>query len=137
AFRKTRFIDVKESKEVKEEVSPLKAINGIKTYVFLIAAIIALSQFVINIADLQFNIIFEKVVETKDKRSFYLGQLYSFVNFISLLIQFIILPIVLRQIKTRTAHFFVPLFYVCLVVLGFGLGGNLLWPVAIVFVGMK
>lgn len=138
AFRKTRFIDLKEEDDsLKEKASPLAATKGIRGYVFLIAAIIALSQFVINIADLQFNIIFEKVVETKDQRSFFLGQLYSLVNFFSLLIQFIVLPIVLTKIKTRTAHFFVPLFYLGLVALGFGLGGSLLWPVATVFVGMK
>lgn len=121
--------------EIKER--PLTAIKDVKGYVFLIAAIIALTQFVINIADLQFNIIFEKVVETKDERSFYLGQLYSMINGVALGVQFFVMPWLLKTISTRTAHLFIPLFYMILVAFGFGLGGAMLWPIAFVFVSMK
>ena len=138
AFFKTRHLRYQEEqKEEKRKESPLAAIKDVKMYVFLIAAIIGLTQFVINIADLQFNLIFEKVVETKDERSFYLGQLYSMMNVFALFVQFLIMPWLLKAISTRTAHLFVPLFYIVLVAFGFGLGGGMLWPIAIVFVSMK
>src|SRR5690606_21386546 len=67
ALTKTRFITLKGEETKKDkEVSPLEATKGVSSYVYLIAAIIARTQFVINIADLQFELIFEQAVETKD-----------------------------------------------------------------------
>lgn len=137
SFRKTAIFETKGALKEKINLSPLQATKDIKGYVFLIASIVGLSQFIINITDFEFNIIFEKVVKSNDEKSFYLGQLYSIVNIVSLIIQFLFMPLILNKIKTRTTHIFVPLFYLGLIIFGFGIGGAFLLPVATVFVGMK
>ncbi|MBG59573.1 MAG: hypothetical protein CME67_06505 [Halobacteriovoraceae bacterium] len=125
------------SQKEKEEASPLKSIESVKKYVFLIAAVVALSQWVIFIADLQFNIIFEDAFASKGERTAYLGRLYSYINLVSLIIQFGILPWVLVRISVKKIFFAVPLLFLLLVFGGMGLGAGSLLASAFVFISLK
>lgn len=125
------------SQKEKEEASPLKSIESVKKYVFLIAAVVALSQWVIFIADLQFNIIFEDAFASKAERTAYLGRLYSYINLVSLIIQFGILPWVLIRISVKKIFFAVPLLFLLLIFGGMGLGAGSLLASAFVFISLK
>lgn len=136
AFYQTKSAKLKEDKEVKDK-NPLESIEGIRKYVFLIALIVALTQFVIFIADLQFNIVFEKVVETKNERTAYLGQIYKYVNVVTLFLQFVILPFLLMRVQIRSIFFFIPILYLALIFGGLSLGAGALFAVAGVYISMK
>jgi AAA family ATP:ADP antiporter len=136
AFYQTRHAHLNEKKPVFI-VTPLKAIKNVTRYVVLIALIVALSQMVIFIADLQFNLVFEKVVESKNERTAYLGKIYSYVNVGTLFLQFIVLPVILTRFKTRSILYFIPVLYLFLIFAGLGLGASTLWVVAGVFISMK
>lgn len=136
AFYKTKGAKLVEDKKEKDH-SPLKSIEGVRKYVFLIATIVALTQFVIFIADLQFNIVFEKVVEAKDARTSYLGDIYKYINIVTLFLQFVVLPFLLMRVKIKSIFFFVPLLYLSLIFGGLSLGAGTLYVVAIVFISMK
>lgn len=136
AFYQTkRAALVEVSKE--KDLTPLKSIQGVKKYVFLIALIVALTQFVIFIADLQFNIVFEKIVHSKDARTAYLGDIYKYINIVTLFLQFVILPYLLMRVKIKSIFFFVPLLYLTLIFAGLSIGAGALFVVAGVFVSMK
>ncbi len=123
--------------EPNKSITPIQAIRGVKKYVLLIGSVVALSQFVIFIADLQFNMVFEKVVTVKDERTAYFGQFYSYINVLSLFLQFVILPYILMRIKTRTIFLFVPILYLVLVLGGLGFGVGSLFVIGAVFITMK
>lgn len=135
SFYQTKGAYLKEDKEKNH--TPLKSIKGVGKYVFLIALIVALTQFVIFIADLQFNIVFEKVVESKNERTAYLGQIYKYINVVTLFLQFVILPFLLMRVKIKSVFFFVPLLYLTLIFGGLSLGAGTLFVVAGVFISMK
>lgn len=136
SFYPTKRLRTK-SVETKKEKTPLEAISGVGKYVFLIASIVMLSQFVIFIADLQFNMIFVKTVIEKDARTAYLGNFYSIINTFSLVLQFIVLPILLTKFKTRHIFMFVPILYLILVFGGLGLGAGQIFVIGGVFIMMK
>lgn len=136
AFYQTNKTQITEKKE-EEHVSPLKSIQGVGKYVALIAVIVALTQFVIFIADLQFNIVFEKVVEAKDERTAYLGQIYKYINIVTLFLQFVVLPFLLMRVRIKSVFFFVPLLYLVLIFGGLSIGAGALYVVAGVFISMK
>lgn len=136
AFYQTNQAKIFEVQEKKDH-TPLKSIKGVGKYVFLIALIVALTQFVIFIADLQFNIIFEEVVASKDARTAYLGQIYKYINMVTLFLQFIVLPFLLMRVKIKSVFFFVPLLYLFLIFGGLSIGAGALYVVAGVFISMK
>ena len=133
AFYQTNKTQITEKKE-EEHVSPLKSIQGVGKYVALIAVIVALTQFVIFIADVQFNIVFEKVVEAKDERTAYLGQIYKYINIVTLFLQFVVLPFLLMRVRIKSVFFFVPLLYLVLIFGGLSIGAGALYVVAGVFI---
>lgn len=135
-FYQTRFADFKITKD-EFEVTPIKAIENVKKYVFLIAMIVALSQFVIFVADLQFKIVFEKIVENKDLRTAYFGKIYSYVNMGALFLQFAVLPYILMRFKTRSNLLFVPVLFMLLIFIGISFGVSNLWVSAGIFISMK
>jgi AAA family ATP:ADP antiporter len=134
--RKLNILDPQHKAE-SHDVSPLASIKGVGSYVFLIVAVIALTQFIINIADLQFNKVFQSIVTAKDERTAYYGQLYSWVNGVQLLISVFGIKIILERFSTKSVHIFIPVFYFSLIALGLGLGGGTLAVVAFVFIGFK
>lgn len=125
------------TKEEQMEVSPLRSVKNVRKYVLLIAGVVCLTQWVIFIADLQFNILFEKAFETKGERTAYLGNLYSLVNVFALFLQFVIIPWLLVRVSTRKIFFAIPVFYLALILGGIGAGGGALLASAFVFVTLK
>lgn len=123
--------------EPNKSITPLKAVRGVKKYVALIAGVVTLSQFVIFIADLQFNTVFEQVVTTKDARTAYLGQFYSIINIVALAFQFILLPYLLVRVRARSVFLAIPIMYLVLVFGGLNFGMGYLFVIASVFIVMK
>lgn len=124
-------------KENEKNVSPLEAIKDVRKYVALIASVVVLSQFVIFIGDLQFNIIFAEVVTLKDERTAYLGRFYSYINVFSLFIQFVILPYALVRLSNRSIFFSIPIIFFILIIGGMNFGIGSLPIIAGVFIGLK
>src|SRR5690606_18877462 len=128
----------KESEEEKGP-SPLSSLSEkkIRNYVFLVASLVMLSQFIINIADFQFNLSFEANIGSTTARTSYLGWVYTWTNLLTFIIQFLCLPWILPRISEKTLHFFIPISYLvslgCLVFAT----GNLFIPVAIFYVYLK
>lgn len=120
-----------------KSITPLKAIRGVKKYVFLIASVVALSQLVIYIAELQFNILFEQMVTTKNERTAYLGQFYSYVNGVSLVLQFFVLPYLLLRFSNRSIFLAIPILYIIVVICGVSTGVSSLFITAAVFITFK
>lgn len=103
-----------------EQKSPVASLDtpDLKKYVFYICAMVALAQFIINIADFKFNLAFEATVLTADLRTAYLGNIYALTNGLTFIFQFLILPLVLLRVSERNLHLFIPLsFLICLVAL--------------------
>lgn len=93
--------------------SPLSSLLDPQTrnYVLLIIAMVALTQFIINIIDFRFNLGFEASIQDQQQRTSYLGYIYTLTNGLTFLLQFILLPLILPRIKNRTLHLFIPLSY--------------------------
>ncbi len=138
-FLFTKSFTYVESKdgEIEEKKSPLESIQGVKEYVFLIACIVTLSQFVIAIANFKFNLVFAEIVTNKGDRSSYLGFLYSMTNLATMIFQFIFMPFFLNIFSNKIIQYTVPILYMLLITFGLGLGGNVLFSVAAVFVLLK
>lgn len=100
--------DLKEKNE-----SPLSSLKAPETrsYVLLIIAMVALTQFIINIIDFRFNLGFEAAVADKEQRTAYLGNIYTITNGLTFVFQFLLLPLILPRIKDRSLHLFIPLSY--------------------------
>ena len=123
----------------EKKKSPLASLDtpDVKKYVFYIAMIVALSQFIINIADFKFNLVFESSIIDSAERTSYLGYVYSFTNFFTFLLQFLLLPFLLPRVSEKNYHLFIPLsYFVCVLALIMGSGVGLL-PVAALFIYFK
>ncbi|MCO4793869.1 MAG: hypothetical protein KC493_09160 [Bacteriovoracaceae bacterium] len=117
--------------------SPLHSLGGVKGYIFLMALVVLLSQFVINLANFKFNILFDVLVETKREKTSYLGMIYSMINALSLCFQLLIIPFLFQLVKKKSVHIFIPIFYTLIAFLGFILSGGSLFAVAATFVLFK
>jgi len=126
-------------REVEERgKSPLSSLTPeIRKYVGLVALMVALSQFIINIADFNFNVEFERAVTGSDLRTSYLGHIYTVTNILTLVLQFIVLPFLLPRESLKRLHLFIPLSYLSGVLLLIGLGLHSAIPVASFFIFLK
>ena len=123
--------------EVKK--TPLASLDtpDLKRYVLYICAMVALTQFIINIADFKFNLAFEGAVPTSDLRTAYLGNIYTATNALTFIFQFFLLPFILVKVSERNLHLFIPLSYlVCLVALILGSQIGVL-PIAMLYIYFK
>lgn len=80
----------------------------------LMAIIVASSQFVINIGNYQFNIFLENhfsTVADKQLQTSFLGQVYGWINVLSLVIQVFLIPLILRYVSHRWTHIAIPVIY--------------------------
>ncbi len=94
-----------------EQLSPLQSIRGISHKVALIAALVGISQFVIALVDFQFNLALESALPDKGDQTQFLGNFYSSINTLALLVQFFVLPFLLNAFSTRSIHHSIPAFY--------------------------
>lgn len=119
--------------------SPLSSIDlpALKKYVWSIAFITAMSQFVINIADFKFSIIFEQTIADSSLRTAYLGQVYTITNGLTLALQLLVLPLGLKYISEKSLHLFIPLSYMICLTLGLGTGAGTLFTVSSLYIFMK
>jgi len=119
--------------------SPVASLDtpDLKKYVLYICVMVALAQFIINIADFKFNLAFELAVPTKDLRTGYLGNIYTWTNALTFVFQFLFLPFILPRVSEKNLHLFIPLSYlVCLIALIFGSQIGLL-PIAMLYIYFK
>lgn len=123
----------------EKKKSPLSSLNspGIRKYVFYIAAIVLLTQFVINIADFMFHLEFEKNIISSQERTSYLGQMYSLTNLLTLVFQIVLLPVILPRVSERNFHIFIPVSYVISIALMLSGSGIGLLPIAALFTYLK
>ncbi len=135
-FLKTPVIVVK-GNEVQEKKTPLGSIADIKEYAILIAVMIALSQFAMTITEMKFNLLFEQMVPDKLQRSEKLGYIYSTINFLSLGIQFFLIPFVATRFSNKKLNYFIPLLYAATFIIGVGIGAEYVIAVAATFVVFK
>lgn len=127
------------SKTEEKKVSPLKSLDTseIRKYVFYVAMVVFLTQFVINIADFMFHLEFERNISSSQDRTAYLGQMYSLTNLLTLVFQVVLLPFILPRVSERNFHLFIPLSYalsIGLMLTGSGIG---LLPIAALFTYLK
>jgi AAA family ATP:ADP antiporter len=125
------------SQEKKQ--SPLSSLDTpqIRKYVLMVAGVVLLTQFVINIADFMFHVRFEETISSSQDRTSYLGQIYSLTNLLTLVFQIVLLPFVLPRVSERNYHIFIPVSYVFsigLMLMGQGIG---LLPIAALFTYLK
>ncbi|HXH76698.1 MAG TPA: hypothetical protein VNJ08_17135 [Bacteriovoracaceae bacterium] len=83
----------------------------ITRYVAIIASIVALSQFIINIADFNFHLAFERTITESSARTSYLGNIFMLINLVTFVLQFLVLPFVMLRVSERNYHIFIPLSY--------------------------
>ena len=122
--------------EAKEE-SPLESIKGIKAFVFLIAGIVLLSQFVINIGNYQFNIYLNDTFTDSVSKTEYLGRIYAAINSFSLVAQVILLPFLLKFVPQFITHLGIPVVYGLTFFFGGLLFGDGMMPMAVTFIIFK
>ncbi len=128
SFTQKQYLQLKES-------SPISSLGDRRSYVAYICGLIILSQFVINLANYKFNLGLE-VFNDANAKGAYLGNIYSAINVVSLVVQILLIPIVLKYLKVSTVHILIPVVFGFLIVLDLfqylGLLGT-----AILFVGFK
>lgn len=119
--------------------SPLESINTpvVRRYVMYISLIVMVTQFVINIADFNFNLSFEQNVSLVNEKTAYLGSVYTWTNVLSLVLQVLILPFLLARISERALHLFIPLSYLSLFLALFLTGSFALSNVALFYIFLK
>jgi AAA family ATP:ADP antiporter len=133
----SRDFCLSKNKDNRGDVKPLQAIGEVKDYVILMALIVLLSQFVINLANFKFNILFDALVESKREKTKNLNIIYSSINAISLLVQIFVIPFLFQLATKKTVHQFIPIFYLLVAFVGFILSGSSLIAVAATFVFFK
>ncbi len=135
-FKQTPIMGQKKSEE-SEKRNPLAAISDIKEYALLIALIIAISQFIITIVEMKFNLSFETLVPNSEQRSEKLGYIYSIINIVSVVVQFVVIPFVATRFSNKAICYFIPLFYLLSYVTGIGMGVGMVYAVAGTFILFK
>jgi ATP:ADP antiporter, AAA family len=137
-FMATPEVITRQEKEQRQE-SPLGALRtqSIRSYVAHIGVIVALTQFVINILDFQFNLALEANIQTSGERTSYLGEVYTVTNGLTFIFQILILPLLLPRVSQRRWHLFIPLSYLILVLALSLVQPGMLWPIAGAYIYLK
>lgn len=95
----------------RKDISPLGSIQGVGRYVGMIATMVLLTQFAINLANFKFNVLFEIAVPDQMEKTSQLGRLYTWINTLAFVLQVVVLPFLLRYTKLRSIHIFIPALY--------------------------
>jgi AAA family ATP:ADP antiporter len=127
------------SEQQEKPKSPVASLDtpDVRKYVLHICIIVALTQFIINIADFKFNLAFEAAVPTSDQRTGYLGEIYTWTNSLTFIFQFLLMPLILPRVTEKKLHLFIPLSYligILVLVQSAYLG---LMPIAVVYIYFK
>jgi ATP:ADP antiporter, AAA family len=98
--------------ETKKHQSPMATLTpAVKMYVFWVAAVVATTQFIINIADLQFNLAFEAFVIGATQKTTYQGYIHMATNAVTFIFQFLLVPLILPRVTEKNYHLSLPLAY--------------------------
>lgn len=107
--------------------SPIASIKENKKYILMIVGMVALTQFIMFLAEFKFNLVFEKNVTDKLEKTKYFGQVFSMVGLVGLFFQLFIIPFGFKYFKTRNIHLALPLvFFGCLALTWFPFSNILL-----------
>lgn len=121
SLTRTSVSEAREQLKPTPAISPLASVATVWRYVLWIAIMIALTQFAINMGQFLFNLHFEKLFLTADTKAQALGKVFMSINILSLTVQVLLTPIILKTFKTSTVHALIPLLYLLAIALGFGL----------------
>ena len=119
----------------QREFSPQRlwpTLQGVRSYVLALVGMIVCTQFVINLADFQFNLSLDQLVGQKEKVQ-YLGQVYGWIGVLTLMIQLLVVPWALRVLPTTTIHLILPSLYLALALFNTSVGGGEIFIAASVF----
>lgn len=122
--------------ESKFDKKPLAAIGDVKLQVFLILALVMLSQFAVNIVQFKFNFYLEDHFTDKMSKTQFLANIYTWVNGLSFLIQVVAIPYLVRTFSLNKLHSSIPIFYFLMATLPLAIPSLSLFLVAL-FVGSK
>lgn len=132
----TDEVPVKKSVGHEKKPNPIASTKGARVYILLIAALVMLSQFIINIGNYQFNIQLNEIFADSVSKTEYLGKVYGTINTLSLIIQVSILPILFRYVKPFYTHLSIPMVFGVSFLFSFLMGGSLL-PITMTFIVFK
>lgn len=110
-FRSSDNVSMALSEPTRPRKSPLGSVKEVKSYVLLIAAIVGISQFVINLANFKFNLGLEQFITGAEEKGAFLGRVYRNINFLSFIFQIFLIPILFRYLKVKWIHFMIPFIY--------------------------
>jgi ATP:ADP antiporter, AAA family len=120
-----------------EKSPPLSSLAPVRVYVLGLIGLIILSQFVVNIANFQFNLLFDVLVSGVQEKTQFLGLFYGVLNGLSLALQIIAIPLLFRFMKMQTVHICIPLLGLVACVIGFGPGAGLILGASGAFMVVK
>jgi AAA family ATP:ADP antiporter len=122
-------------RESKEK--PLESIKGIGKYVFSIALLVALSQFIVSIANLEFNKSVDLAFPLKEDKAAYMAQVYTLINVVTLVIQFLIMPPLFRFKGNHFSQIAIAVIYSLVTIAGLFFGSGSLMLLSATFLTLK
>lgn len=117
--------------------SPVGSLDGVRPYVLYLAALVILSQFVISIADFQFNVQFQNAFPNITEKVNNLGLVFALINGLTLLFMVALLPFLYSFISNERLQLLIPIAYLTFIAAGFGAGSGVVWSVALSFSLLK
>ncbi len=120
----------------KRESSPIRSLQGAGLYVAVICAIVGLTQFLVGILDLKFNLFVEQAFSNVADKSAYLSTAFSVLNGITLGVKVLILPFLLLMIENRRLQALTPILYLLIVLPGVALP-QMAWLTAATYILIK
>ncbi len=84
---------------------------------FYLALLVGITQVISTLVDLQLSYYVELAFPLKDQRTRWLGGFYALLNVGAAGMQFVITPLLLRQVKVRTVHLGIPVLHLAAVAL--------------------
>ena len=86
---------------------PLEAVRGIWSYVVMVAAIVMLTQLLINIINFKFNIMIEREYESIELKTILFGYVHAVTSGVAFKVQLLLTPLALRLFSLKTNHLIV------------------------------
>lgn len=132
-FFRENLIELQEEKKK----TPLKELNGIWSYVFLILLLVGLTQFLIYIINLNFNASVKDMFSSVKETTAYFGTIYTWINVAALLIQFFITPFALKNFSLKNNHRAIVGIYLLVFLPIIAFAGGTLSVLSLVFISSK
>jgi len=110
-IKESKSLHFQEFKKEKSKVAPLDSIKDILPYVGLICVVVLASQFVLGLANYEFNFFVQENYPSAAAKTSYLGSVYSSINALSLVVQFALMPTLFRTVPPPIIHLIIPVLY--------------------------